>query len=260
RIDGDEIVARRLQRGVALCDPFLDRRLRFFEIGEPLLDLRVEVAEAFRLPGDARFRDRGGDVGAEAAGFAVRRLAGGCLWLFLLGRSPVLGDRGAGDETGGDAERKRRAKRSGCPALRQRRSWHCPPSGMGAILGHAACAGLDSLIPRAVSRKTGFHFFAARGAPPAGHWMTRSACSAPAVLIACRIAMMPGGLTPIRFRPPTSALKLDPPTMAIGPPLCSASIRVLGVTTVRPFENGAGCETRGCSLTRTVSVPYVTAT
>ena len=46
--------------------------------------------------------------------------------------------------------------------------------------------------------------------------------------------MIPGGLIPIRFNPLTSVLKLDPPTMAIGPPPCSTSILVLGVTTVLP--------------------------
>ena len=66
--------------------------------------------------------------------------------------------------------------------------------------------------------------------------------------------MIPGGLTPIRFKPLTRALRLDPPTMAIGPPPCSTSILVLGVTTVLPLENGAGWDTRGASATRTVSV------
>ena len=51
--------------------------------------------------------------------------------------------------------------------------------------------------------------------------------------------MIPGGLTPIRLKPLTSVRKLDPPTMAIGPPPCSTSIFVLGVTTVLPLENGA---------------------
>ena len=46
--------------------------------------------------------------------------------------------------------------------------------------------------------------------------------------------MIPGGLTPIRLRPLTSALRLDPPTIAIGPPPCSTSILVFGVTTVLP--------------------------
>ena len=48
--------------------------------------------------------------------------------------------------------------------------------------------------------------------------------------------------------------------MAICPPVCWASIVVFGVTTVLPCENGLGCETCGFSLTRTDSVPWVTAT
>ena len=47
------------------------------------------------------------------------------------------------------------------------------------------------------------------------YWMTRSAWSAPAVLIACRMAMMPVGLRPIWFRPRTRVRKFVPPTMAI---------------------------------------------
>ena len=52
--------------------------------------------------------------------------------------------------------------------------------------------------------------------------------------------MMPGGLTPMRLRPLTSVRRLDPPTMAIGPPVCSALIVVFGVTTVRPLRERIG--------------------
>ena len=55
----------------------------------------------------------------------------------------------------------------------------------------------------------------------------RSACSAPADLIACRIAIMPLGLTPRRLRPATSERKLEPLTMATWPPDSLTSICVL---------------------------------
>jgi hypothetical protein len=72
-VNGDKIVACRLEHGVALGDPFLHRGLGFLEIGKPLLDLSVEFAEASRLPGDARLCDRRRDVAAEAAGVRFRR-------------------------------------------------------------------------------------------------------------------------------------------------------------------------------------------
>jgi hypothetical protein len=53
---------------------------------------------------------------------------------------------------------------------------------------------------------------------PRLYWTTRSACSAPADFIACRMAMMPAGFNPIWLRPLTSVRKLAPRTMAIVPP------------------------------------------
>src|SRR5262249_32212013 len=143
-VNGDEVIARRLERGISLSDPFLHRRFRFFEIGQPLLDLRIELAEALRLPGDARLGDRWGDVGAEAAGVNVRRwFVCSRLWLLAFRLPPVLSDRGTGKEDGDNTDYHARAKCS--PALRQRRRWHLSASRMGAILDCAACARLTSV-------------------------------------------------------------------------------------------------------------------
>ena len=139
-VNGDKVVACRLEHRVALRHPFLHRRFRFFEIGEPLLDLRVELAELFRLPGDARLGDRWGGVGAEAAGLDIRRFVrSGFIWrfvrsgfwLFLLGRPPILSEGWTGKENGGDAQRHARATRSSRQALRQRRRGHVSASRMG---------------------------------------------------------------------------------------------------------------------------------
>ncbi len=72
--------------------------------------------------------------------------------------------------------------------------------------------------------------------------------------------MMPEGLRPIWFRPPTSLRSVVPPRTRSWPPFSLMSVSVRGTTTVLPFEKGAGCDTTGVSVTRTVSVPWVTAT
>src|SRR5271168_5267779 len=68
----------------------------------------------------------------------------------------------------------------------------------------------------------------------------RSACSAPADLIAWRIAMIPDGLTPNRFKPVTSERRLEPLTTATCPPASLTSIRVFGVVTVLSDHDCAG--------------------
>src|SRR5204862_459989 len=77
------------------------------------------------------------------------------------------------------------------------------------------------------------------------HMISSSACSAPAVWIACRIAIRSWGVTPRALSPPTRSPRLTPGRRRTR--FCFAPSSILsvvsGITTVCPCENGAGCET-----------------
>jgi len=116
-----------------------------------LLDLRVELVELSRLPGDARLGDRRRGVGAEAAGLDIQRFVDsgflgrfvrGGFWLLLIERPSVLSERGVSEKNGGDAKRHACATRSSRQALRNSSRWHLSASRIAAILDRAACARL----------------------------------------------------------------------------------------------------------------------
>lgn len=72
--------------------------------------------------------------------------------------------------------------------------------------------------------------------------------------------MMPSGLTPRRLRPETRVCRSGPSSTATRASGRLASMAVNGSTAVSPLEKGSGCTTRGASVMRTVSVPWLMAT
>src|SRR3954451_12908327 len=94
------------------------------------------------------------------------------------------------------------------------------------------------------------------------HRTSRSACRAPAALIACRMLIMSRGLTPSELRPATRSrnvtLVLRTPSFLLLP--SSIWISVRGTTVVRPWPNGLGWLTSGVSVTRIVRLPCAIAT
>src|SRR4029434_9281085 len=130
-------------------------------------------------------------------------------------------------------------------------------------------AGLDLGQVLGVDRRRGILAQGAaavegRGGNRGGHHCTvSSACSAPAVLMVCRIEIMSRGLTPSEFKPATSSSSVTPGSITASLRSASSctSTLVRGTTTVTPvLENGLGCDPCGVSVMRMVRLPCATET
>ena len=125
---------------------------------------------------------------AAVSGFASAFSGGwACASGWQLATSPAWALATAAAEVHGGGGRLRRLR-----APRHRR--------LPALLRKRHRAGNRKRGARARPARTPRRMAEASGRRPCEdrcHWTTRSACSAPALLIACRMAMMPGGFSPI---------------------------------------------------------------
>src|SRR5690606_11714527 len=94
------------------------------------------------------------------------------------------------------------------------------------------------------------------------HITSISACSAPAVLMACRMLIMSRGLTPRAFRPLTrSDSEAPPPTMRICRPRSSSTeTSDWGTAAVSPSQKGSGGTTSAFTGIETLRFPCTMAT